>query len=164
MLAGGCDAVFFPVLWLRICPSGWSLSVMHGSRERQQIRRKYSTSNMSSLIKNRKKIIYTFIVAKPNFCQAQPQLQVKLSLKAELALFSLNPATSTRHSHPPPTPATHTRHPNLPSMPNLFPPTQFIFHHFLTKKAQTNLNTTSILWQMDFVKMDDDLCFWQMES
>ena len=28
-----------------------------------------------------------------NFCQAQPQLQVKLSLKAELALFSFNPAT-----------------------------------------------------------------------
>ena len=33
------------------------------------------------------------------YCQAQPQLQAKLSLKAELALISLNPAT-----HPPPTP------------------------------------------------------------
>ena len=31
------------------------------------------------------------------YCQAQPQLQVKLSLKAELALFSVNPA-------PPPSP------------------------------------------------------------
>ena len=30
-------------------------------------------------------------------CQAQPQLQVKLSLKAELALFSINPAPT----HPP---------------------------------------------------------------
>ena len=29
------------------------------------------------------------------YCQAQPQLQVKLSLKAELALFSINPATPT---------------------------------------------------------------------
>jgi hypothetical protein len=27
------------------------------------------------------------------FCQAQPKLQVKLSLKAELALFSFDPAT-----------------------------------------------------------------------
>ena len=31
------------------------------------------------------------------YCQAQPQLQVKFSLKAELALFSFDPAT-----HPPP--------------------------------------------------------------
>ena len=36
------------------------------------------------------------------YCQAQPKLQVKLSLKAELALFSINPATH----HQPPTP-TH---------------------------------------------------------
>ena len=34
---------------------------------------------------------------KLNFCQAQPKLQVKLSLKAELALFSFDPAT---HPHP----------------------------------------------------------------
>ena len=27
------------------------------------------------------------------YCQAQPQLQVKLSVKAELALISVNPAT-----------------------------------------------------------------------
>ena len=29
------------------------------------------------------------------FCQAQSQLQVKLSLKTELALFFINPATRT---------------------------------------------------------------------
>jgi hypothetical protein len=34
------------------------------------------------------------------YCQAQPQLQVKHSLKAELALFSLNPATPTLHPRP----------------------------------------------------------------
>ena len=32
-----------------------------------------------------------------NFCQAQPKLQVKLSLKAELALFSFDPAHSLRN-------------------------------------------------------------------
>ena len=31
------------------------------------------------------------------FCQAQPKLQVKHSLKAKLALFSINPATPTPH-------------------------------------------------------------------
>jgi hypothetical protein len=36
------------------------------------------------------------------YCQAQPQLQVKLSLKAEFALVSIIPAT-----HPPPPPPTH---------------------------------------------------------
>ena len=35
-------------------------------------------------------IVRSFI--KCNFCQAQSQLQVKLSLKTELALFPLNPA------------------------------------------------------------------------
>ena len=34
------------------------------------------------------------------FCQAQPKLQVKHSLKAELALFSVNPATPTPTPHP----------------------------------------------------------------
>ena len=29
------------------------------------------------------------------FCQAQPKLQIKLTLKAELALFSFDPATTT---------------------------------------------------------------------
>ena len=33
------------------------------------------------------------------YCQAQPQLQVKLSLKAELALILVSPAT---HPHSPP--------------------------------------------------------------
>jgi hypothetical protein len=28
----------------------------------------------------------------PNYCQAQPKLQVKLSLKAELVLIYINPA------------------------------------------------------------------------
>ena len=37
-----------------------------------------------------------FLVFSMPFCQAQPKLQVKLSLKAELALFPLDPAT-----HPP---------------------------------------------------------------
>ena len=32
------------------------------------------------------------------YCQAQPKLQVKFSLKAELALFSVYPTT---HPHPP---------------------------------------------------------------
>ena len=31
------------------------------------------------------------------YCQAQPKLQVKLSLKAELALFSFDPAHSLRN-------------------------------------------------------------------
>jgi hypothetical protein len=31
------------------------------------------------------------------FCQAQPKLQVKLNLKAELALFLFNPATHPPH-------------------------------------------------------------------
>ena len=34
-----------------------------------------------------------------SYCQAQPKLQVKLSLNAELALFSFDPAT---HPHPSP--------------------------------------------------------------
>ena len=33
------------------------------------------------------------------YCQAQPKLQVKQSLKAELALFPFDPATPT-HPHP----------------------------------------------------------------
>jgi hypothetical protein len=37
-----------------------------------------------------------------HYCQAQPQLKVKLSLKAELALVSINQAT-----HPPAQPPTH---------------------------------------------------------
>ena len=38
------------------------------------------------------------------FCQAQPKIQVKFSLKAELALFSLAPPTNQQprpHTHPP---------------------------------------------------------------
>ena len=35
-------------------------------------------------------------------CQVQPQLQVKLSLKAELALFSFPPATRPPATRPPP--------------------------------------------------------------
>ena len=31
------------------------------------------------------------------YCQAQPQLQVKLSMKAELALISINPAPTHPH-------------------------------------------------------------------
>ena len=42
-----------------------------------------------------------------HFCQAQAQLWVKLSLKAELALVSLNPSTHPTH---PPSP-THTNPP-----------------------------------------------------
>ena len=42
------------------------------------------------------------------YCQAQPKLQDKFSLKAELALFSFDPAT-----HPPPPP----------------PPWKFIWQH-----------------------------------
>jgi hypothetical protein len=34
-------------------------------------------------------------------CQAQSQLQVKLSLKTELALFSINPAPTHPPTHPP---------------------------------------------------------------
>ena len=33
-------------------------------------------------------------------CQAQPKLQVKLSLKAELALISINPAPTTPPARP----------------------------------------------------------------
>ena len=35
----------------------------------------------------------TKLIKLTRFCQAQPKLQVKLSLKAELALFPLDPAT-----------------------------------------------------------------------
>ena len=38
---------------------------------------------------------------KGHFCQAQPQLQFKLSLKAELALFSNNPAPAQPQPPPP---------------------------------------------------------------
>ena len=36
-----------------------------------------------------------------DYCQAQPQLQVKLSLKAELALFSINPDKPLRRPDKP---------------------------------------------------------------
>jgi hypothetical protein len=50
-----------------------------------------------------------------------PQLQVKLCLKAELALFLLNPATTTPHHHP------HIR------------PGKFIFQHFSVNVDQVSL-------------------------
>ena len=44
------------------------------------------------------RIIYKYACqAQLNYCQAQPKLQVKHSLKAELALFLFDPAT---HPHP----------------------------------------------------------------
>ena len=46
------------------------------------------------------------------YCQAQPQLQVKLSLKAELALLSINPAPT--HQLTP-----HPHHPSPPIEDNL---------------------------------------------
>jgi hypothetical protein len=38
---------------------------------------------------------------KVGYCQAQPKLQVKLSLKTELALISINPAPTHPHQLPP---------------------------------------------------------------
>mgnify|MGYP001406764270 CR=1 FL=1 len=56
-----------------------------------------------------------------SFCQAQSQLQVKLSLKTELALISINPAPT----HPPTPNSTH--------------PGKFIFQHFSVNDGQVSL-------------------------
>jgi hypothetical protein len=79
-------------------------------------------------------------------CQAQSQFQVKLSLKTELALFSLNPAT---HTHPQPP------HPG-----------KFIFQHFSVKVDRVNLQEYSwnqIGRQPQFCgkwKIEDDLNYF----
>jgi hypothetical protein len=95
-------------------------------------------------------------LTKTHFCQAQSQLQVKLSLKTELVLFSFNPAT-----HPPPT------HPAPPR------PGKFNFQLFSVNVDQVAIQeyiriqigrrpelfgkwkTTSIFW-----KMEDNLHYW----
>ena len=54
-------------------------------------------------------LLCTFLTQKCcplKYCQAQSQLQVKLSLKTELALISVNPATPPPPTNPPPLPST----------------------------------------------------------
>ena len=94
-----------------------------------------------------------------NYCQAQPQLQVKLSLKAELALISVKPAAHPCHpGHPP----THPRHLRLGKL---------IFQHFSVNVDQVSFQEYSrnpIGRRPQFFRqMEDDLNFldkWKTTS
>ena len=66
------------------------------------------------------------------YCQAQPKLQVKLSLKAELALFSLDPPTHpTQYVAEAPVYVAESPHPTHPG--------KSIFQHFSVNDEQVSL-------------------------
>ena len=108
-----------------------------------------------------KYIIYNM---KPQFkfCQAQPKLQVKLSLKAELALFPFNPAGRPA-ARPPARPSgivvkkLEISKLSLVTIIGLVYEAKMIIgrrpHYFCKWK------TTST-----FPQMEDDLNFWKMED
>ena len=97
------------------------------------------------------------------YCQAQPQLQVKLSLKAELALISVNPATHPRHPHPA-TPTTLARESLFSSIDQVtlkeYVRTQLWRRPQFVRQMEDDLNFLG-KWKMTsiFMQMEDDLKF-----
>jgi hypothetical protein len=87
--------------------------------------------------------------------QSQSQLQVKLSLKTELALFSCNPAT-----HPPPDPHPPT-HPTPPTPTH--PPGKVYFPTFLSECWPSKVTVVG-RWPQSFVKWKTTSIFLKIED